>query len=261
MKYRNLLFSCAVPSYINTYSRERNIGLSENEIYMSFANANTDLRNKWIASTKRILNCNVRILIRERNFNNKLFSETLNRSHEQLYFDHLWELDEQLTRLLLCGGISSTKADSYDFFFKRLFDHWFADPKPTKPATKQVSLSLTHPRHRRLSREQQGRSQAISKGKSEVRATLANGAKARHMFAQAKGKDDGVWDTHPLNPSQSGLPVFLNSKPLAKIDLRTPVFRVWNVNASRFEPLALNNLPLFRRIQVQHDDNHSPALA
>ena len=81
------------------------------------------------------------------------------------------------------------------------------------------------------------------------------------MFAQAEGKDDGVWDTHPLNPSQSGLPVFLNSKSLAKIDLRTPVFRVWNVNASRFEPLALNNLPSFRRIQVQHDHNHSPALA
>lgn len=260
MKYRNLLFRCQVPSYIKTFSREMNVGMSTSVLLRSYTDAAPELRNHWIVTHKRFIKVVVKDLIWARNFS-EYNDANFNRLREQFYFNMLWELDSSLTTLLLCDGITEAQASAYDFFFKRLYNHWFADTKPTKPATKQVSLSLTHPRHRRLSREQQGRSQAISKGKSEVRATLANGAKARHMFAQAKGKDDGVWDTHPLNPSQSGLPVFLNSNPLAKIDLRTPVFRVWNVNASRFEPLALNNLPLFRRIQVQHDDNHSPALA
>lgn len=260
MKYRNLLFRCQVPSYIKTFSREMNVGMSTSVLLRSYVDAAPELRSNWIATHNRHIKVVVKDLILSRNFS-EYKDANFNRLREQFYFNMLWELDSSLTTLLLCDGITEAQASAYDFFFKRLYNHWFADPKPTKPATKQVSLSLTHPRHRRLSREQQGRSQAISKGKSEERATLANGAKARHMFAQAEGKDDGVWDTHPLNPSQSGLPVFLNSKPLAKIDLRTPVFRVWNVNASRFEPLALNNLPLFRRIQVQHDDNHSPALA
>lgn len=260
MKYRNLLFRCQVPSYIKTFYREANVGMATSGLLLSLSDAKPEIRNSTIESHKRFLGRVVKDLIWFRNFS-KTKNEQANRSREQFYFDSLWELDSVLTLLLLCDGITEAQASAYDFFFKRLYNHWFADPKPTKPATKQVSLSLTHPRHRRLSREQQGRSQAISKGKSEERATLANGAKARHMFAQAKGKDDGVWDTHPLNPSQSGLPVFLNSKPLVKSDLFTPIFRVWSVKASRFEPLALNNLPSFRLIQVQHDDNYSPALA
>lgn len=260
MKYRNLLFRCQVPSYIKTVRREANIDMASSSLIRNLPKASPNVLDFSNSSHKLCLKVVVKELIWSRNFS-KTKNEQANRSREQFYFDSLWELDSVLTILLHGGGITEAQASAYDFFFKRLYNHWFADSKPTKPATKQVSLSLTHPRHRRLSREQQCRSQAISKGKSEERATLANGAKARHMFAQAEGKDDGVWDTHPLNPSQSGLPVFLNSKPLAKIDLRTPIFRVWNVNASRFEPLALNNLPLFKLIQVQHDDNHSPALA
>lgn len=237
MKYRNLLFRCQVPSYIKTFSREMNVGMSTSVLLRSYVDAAPELRSNWIATHNRHLKVVVKDLIWSRNFS-EYKDANFNRLREQFYFNMLWELDSALTTLLLCDGITEAQASAYDFFFKRLYNHWFADPKPTKPATKQVSLSLTHPRHRRLSREQQGRSQAICKGKSEERATLANGAKARHMFAQAKGKDDGVWDTHPLNPSQSGLPVFMNSKPL-----------------------ALNNLPSFRLIQVQHDNDHSPALA
>lgn len=260
MIYRNLLFRCQVPSYIKTLHREANVGMATSALLRSYADAAPDLRNNCIATHKRLLKVVVKDLIWSRNFL-EYNDGNFNRLCEQFYFDSLWELDSVLTLLLLCDGITEAQASAYDFFFKRLYNHWFADPKPTKPATKQFSLSLTHPRHRRLSREQQGRSQAISKGKSEERTPLANGVKARHMFAPAEGKDDGVWDTHPLNPSQSGLPVFMNSKPLVKSDLLTPIFRVWSVKASRFEPLALNNLPSFRLIQVQHDDNYSPALA
>src|SRR5690625_2123115 len=226
MKYRNLLFRCQVPSYIKTFSREMNVGMSTSVLLRSYVDAAPELRSNWIATHNRHIKVVVKDLIWSRNFS-EYKDANFNRLREQFYFNMLWELDSSLTTLLLCDGITEAQASAYDFFFKRLYNHWFADTKLTKPATKQVSLSLTHPRHRRLSREQQCRSQASSKGKSEVRATLANRAKARHMFAQAKGKDDGVWDTHPLNPSQSGLPVFMNSKPL-----------------------ALNNLPSFRRIQV-----------